>query len=262
MDLSRDDEICAGRVAIDQYTTALAVAGISLCVQQDFATYCTIRRAHGDVHLNQAFDPVCTRFGGDDFWLLAENQEREAVGTYCQRRFVVADFCKLIRSQVNIHNLVDPRSSVKCEIPAFGGEVTYGGGLWVRKDYRGSSRLALILPRFARAVALQNRRFDHDSGMIRNDPGDSPRVAGRKAVFLGTRIYGFARVHRLVHGWFPPENRNATLHLCHAARVEAIASLVAQIRRPQRPPLRRVEFRDLSLVYANKQLVNTLAVRR
>ena len=64
--------------------------------------------------------------------------------------------------------------------------------------------------------------------MIRNDPRDSPELADRKAAFMGVRAYGFARVSRFVNGWFPPENREAIMHLCHATRGEIIASLGAK----------------------------------
>jgi hypothetical protein len=53
--------------AIDGYIGVLAAARISLCVRRNFRDYAAVRRANGDVHLNQAFDAVFTRFGADDF---------------------------------------------------------------------------------------------------------------------------------------------------------------------------------------------------
>jgi hypothetical protein len=85
----------------------------------------------------------------------------------------------------------------------------------------------VVLPRYARAVALRNGPLDYDSGMIRNDPRDPPKLADRKAVFMGTRAYGFARVQRFVSGWFPPEGRDAIMHLCHSTRSEIVGSLAA-----------------------------------
>jgi hypothetical protein len=224
--------------------------GISLHRRSDFDAYRLIRRAHGDIHLNQAFDVRHAKFGAGDFWLLAENENREPIATYCMRRFVVDDFYDLIRSLTlwfpKPPRRVDPRFVVECRIPSFGGEVVHGGGLWIRSDYRGSSRLAEVMPRFARAVALLNRPFDHDSAMIRNEPGERADVAERKAAYMGKRVYGFARVHRFVDGWFPPEEREAVMHLCHATRAEAIASLfdthLADRTR------RRAEFRKPTLV--------------
>ena len=84
------------------------------------------------------------------------------------------------------------------------------------------------MPRFARAIALRSRPFDHDSGMIRNDLQDGAKVADRKAAFMGKRIYGFARVHRVVDGWFPPDTRETIIYLCHSTRAEAVDSLVVQ----------------------------------
>jgi hypothetical protein len=62
--------------AVDGYFGVLAAARISLCVRRNFRDYAAIRHANGDAHLNQAFDPVFTRFGADDFWLLAQNRGR------------------------------------------------------------------------------------------------------------------------------------------------------------------------------------------
>jgi hypothetical protein len=248
--------------AIEDSISALGEAGISLHVRRNFARYSAIRRAHGEAHLNQAFDPRETRFGPDDFWLLAENHRGESIATFCLRRLLVEDFFALIRSQAlwfsNRRRLADPRFVVECTIPPFGGEICHGGGLWVREDYRGCSRLASIMPRFARAIALRCRPFDHDSGMIRKDPRDRSEVADRKAVFMGKRVYGFARVDRLVSGWFPPDAREAVLYLCHSTRTEAVDSLVAP--RATLEALQDLELRKRPFVNQRDELVDTPTV--
>ena len=66
------------QLAIEGSIAALLEARISLRVRRNFETYAAIRRTHGDIHLNQAFDPRETRFGQDDFWLLAENYKDES----------------------------------------------------------------------------------------------------------------------------------------------------------------------------------------
>jgi hypothetical protein len=244
--------------AIEDTIAALGEAGISLHVRRNFETYAAIRRAYGETHLNQAFDPDEVRLSPDDFWLLAENYKGEAIATYCVRRCLVDDFFSLIRSQAlwfsNKPQLIHGDFIVECAIPPFGGEVSHGGGLWVRQDYRGCSRLATLIPRFARAIALRMRPFDHDTGMIRNDPRERSDVADRKASFMGKYVYGFARVHSLVNGWFPPEARRAVIHLCHSTRAEAVASLAAAPSILDR--LRCLELRKRPLVYQNHQAVD------
>ncbi len=81
------------------------------------------------------------------------------------------------------------------------------------------------MSRLACGIALRNRPFDHDSAMIRIDPKDPPDLADRKAIALGVNAYGFARACRFVNGWFPPDGRDAVMHLCHSTRAEAVASL-------------------------------------
>jgi hypothetical protein len=247
----------------NQLKSLLLQKGLSVQLRGDFETYAAIRRIHGDRHLNQAFDPHHVAFGIGDFWLLAENSAGEAIATYCLRRFQVDDFFDLIRSSAlwfgQPRNEADPRFVVACQIPPFGGEVVHGGGLWVRRDYRGRSRLALIMPRLARIFALRHRPFDHDSAMIRNDPAEPAELAERKAIFTGTKVYGFARVHRFVDGWFPPERRNAIMHLCHATRAEAIASLcISQIG--DKRSAQGSKFGKLSLVYQHDHAVHASAV--
>jgi len=253
--------------AIERYSAALGGAEMSWRQRRDFGDYAAIRHAHGDTHLNQAFDPAFTRFGPDDFWLLAQNRRGEPIATYCVRRLVVDDFYQLIESQALWFGeppLVDPRFVVKCEIPRFGGEVAHAGGLWVREDCRGAfrqPRLSTVMSRLACAITLRDRPFDHDSAMIRIDPRDSPEIADRKAVSLGVRAYGFARACRFVNGWFPPEGRDAVMHLCHSTRAEALASLATPLSTIATEGLRRLELRQPPLVYQHEQLVDALAVR-
>jgi hypothetical protein len=221
--------------AIATLTDRLSNAQIFIEIRHDFNYYVDIRCAHGDIHLNQAFNPDFVCFSKDDFWLLARERSGAAIATYCVRRFNVEDFYSLIRSQMLWFSRTPHRAhrmlNVECAIPPFGGEITHGGGLWVREDVRGTSRLASILPRLARALSYRQRLFDHDTGMIRNLPKDSTQAAERKAVFAGIRIYGFARVKGFANGWFPPEDRNAIMHLCHATRSEAVASVLNQLPR-------------------------------
>jgi len=215
--------------AIDRFTAALAAINISIEVHHDFKLYASIRRQYGDSRLNQAFDPQHTCFGAYDFWLRAR-RECEEIGTCCTRRVIADDFYELIRTQAlwfsRTPELIQWPIAVDCKIPPFGGEIVHSGGLWVRQDLRGWSRLASVLPRLARALSLRERAFDHDTGMIRSAPSDTAKAAARKAEFAAVRTYGFARVSRFVDGWFPPEGRNAVMHLCHSTKAEAVASLL------------------------------------
>ena len=256
------DEAMVIQQAIENYIASCAVAGISLRLRRNFRNYAMIRSANGDQHLNQAFDPQYIKFKDDDFWILAENRRGEAIATYCVRRFEVDDFYDLIRSQAlwfgDGPRLVDTRFVVACAIAPFGGDVAHGGGLWVRRDYRGSHRLAGVLPRLARAVALRNFPIAHDSAMIRNDPKDPPALADRKAAFMGIRVYGYARVDRFVDGWFPPEGRNAIMHLCHATRAEAVASLA--MAPAAAAGSERVQFPQSAFVDQHQKLIDAPAV--
>lgn len=251
--------------AVEAYVAALERVDLSMRIRRNFDAYRAIRAANGDTHLNQAFDPRHTRFGGSDFWLSVENRQGTVVATYCSRRLAVADFYDVIRSQTlwfgGRPRLVDPRFVVVSDLPAFGGVVLHGGGLWVRRDHRGVYRLAEILPRLARAIALRIAPFDHDSGMIRDDPADPPRLAERKARAMALRTYGFARVSRFVDGWFPPERRNAIVHLCHATRAEAVASLAAPPPAiAAQPRLRPLELGKRPLVDQDQQPIDLMAI--
>jgi hypothetical protein len=229
-----NDEFARVQLAIEGYVEILAAIGITVRVRRDFDKYVAMRHAQGDIHLNQAFDPTFTCFKSDDFWLLAENQAREPIASYCVRRLITEDFYDLVRSQTlwfGEPGKVDPQFVLECDIPSFGGEVSHGGGLWVREDYRGAwrqPRLSTVMMCLGRAVGLRNRPFDHDSAMILVDPRRAPPgFAGRKAVSLAVDGYRFARARPLVNGWFPPEGRAALLYLCHSTRREELASLTS-----------------------------------
>lgn len=257
------DEINTLITAKRQYLSLMQAKKMSLEVRYDFATYRALRQQHGERHLNQAFDPRHAEFGEHDFWLLARNSGKEPIATYCLRRFVVADFYELIGS---LALWFSKRRRAEqfvfhCRIPPFGGEIAHGGGLWVRPDHRGSFRLAEIMPRLARVMALSDRPFDHDTAMIRNDPSDGIEIAERKAVYMGRKIYGFSRVQRFANGWFPPERRNAIMHLCHATRAEALVSLrgAPQTAGGGLPP---GKFGKVTLVDQHDQPVHAPAVLR
>ena len=177
-------ELSAVHVAIDKFVTILSMYDISLDIQHDFSSYVAIRHDHGDLHLNQAFDPAYASIGKQDFWLRARNRRGEVIATYCVRWFNIDNFYRLIRSQALWFSAgpgpIGRALAFECDIPPFGGEITHGGGLWVRPDWRGSSRLAYVLPRVARALSLSERPFDHDTGMIRNDPRDSLEGGGEE----------------------------------------------------------------------------------
>jgi hypothetical protein len=249
--------------ALDHFYDRLAKNGFSITRRQDFKFYAKIRRAYGTDHLNQAFDPRYTCFGPDDFWLLAENKQGQAVATYCVRRFAVADFYELVDSLElwfsRRRRRRDPRFCPQRTIPSLGGELVHDGGLWLREDYRGRSRLAANMPRLARALAMSERAFDHDTAMILADPSD-PAAARRIAGFMGEKVYGFGRVVPLVDGWFPPERRAAIVHLCHATRAQAIASLQGPLLDIETSG--RHEFRQRPLVYQHDQPVYPPAVLR
>lgn len=224
-----DAEFAIVQQAIDGYADWLLGLRLRAHVRRDFDRYVALRHAHGDRHINQAFDPTHTRFGPRDFWVLVEEAHGAAVATFCMRSLDVANVYTLIQSQSlwfsKRPRLVDPGFVVSCSIPPFGGRVGHGGGLWIRPDLRGQQGLVRLMPRFARALALRNHDIDHDSAMLLNsaDPAQAAKVHHRAAA--AARTYGFARAEPFVQGWFPPEQRDATMHLCHSTRAEAIGSL-------------------------------------
>ena len=81
VDLLTTYESARIQLAIEGSIAALLEARISLRVRRNFETYAAIRRTHGDIHLNQAFDPRETRFGpGRLLAACAELQRRADAG--------------------------------------------------------------------------------------------------------------------------------------------------------------------------------------
>lgn len=206
--------------AVERHLATLLARGLRVHVRRDFDRYCALRRAHGDHHLNQAFDPDHVRFDKRDFWLLIEQQDASPVATYCLRVLETENVYTEILTQRlwfgSGPRLVDPRFEIDCAIPPFGGVVASSGGMWVHPARRGAG-VSWIVPRLARALALRNSSIEHDFGMVLNNP-DPARLA--------VRNYGYARVEVMTDGWFPPEQADMTVHLCHADRAECLASLI------------------------------------
>jgi len=206
--------------AIDGYAEVLHAHRLRLHVLRDFERYVAVRRAQDDHHLNQAFHPRHTRIGKRDFWLLVEDSDGHAAATFCTRILEVENFYAVIRTQSLWFGLrptvVDSRFVVSCTIPPFGGLVGYGGGLWIRPDKRHHERLAQIMPRLARAFALRNCDIDHDSAMLLNSADPALAIKSRQRAAAAARTYGFARAEPFVEGWFPPEQCEALVHLCHS----------------------------------------------
>jgi len=119
--------------AIERFTNVLSSNNISIEIRHDFSLYASIRHNHGDVHLNQAFDPKYTYFDRYDFWILARGLQGDEIATYCVRRFNINDFYQLIRTQAlwfsRIPDSIHQQLKIDCEIPPFGGEIIHGGGL-------------------------------------------------------------------------------------------------------------------------------------
>ena len=215
-----DDEFETVQRSIEAYLARLMEIGLHVHVLRDFERYVATRRINGDHHLNQAFDPTHTHFDRRDFWLLLEDQNGKTAGTYCMRILDVENFYAEIQTQRFWFGprlrVVDPRFVVSCSIPPFGGVVASCGGMWVRPDRRGDG-VSRIVPRLARALGLRNSNIEHDCGMVLNNP-DPARLA--------VRNYGYARVELMTDGWFPPEQCDMVVHLCHADRAECLASLI------------------------------------
>ena len=76
---------------------------------------------------------------------------------------------------------------------------------------------------------------------------------------MGKQVYGFARAHRLVNGWFPPEARRAIIHLCHSTRAEAVSSLLAPVGTLD--GLRHLKLGKRPLVDQHHQLVDSPTIR-
>ena len=216
-----DGEFDLVQRSIEAYLARLRDLELHVHVLRDFERYVAVRRANGEHHLNQAFDPAHTQFDRRDFWLLLEDHAGTTVATYCMRILDVENFYTEVQTLRFWFGpklrLVDPRFVLTCSIPPFGGVVASCGGMWVRPDRRGGG-ISRIVPRLARALGLRNSNIDHDCGMVLNNP-DPARLA--------VRNYGYARVDLMADGWFPPEERDMTVHLCHADRAECLTSLVA-----------------------------------
>jgi hypothetical protein len=145
--------------------------GVRLVIEYDFAELAEIwteiqKTGNG---LTPSFDTRCGYGGRDGYWISARNKRNDIVATIVGRVFDwsqsdLATELRSFRFFYGDHVQHFKKPSERCVVTArfaasLSGKVLFGGGAWVRPDFRGAG-LTLLLPRLSKIYAYLRWRVD------------------------------------------------------------------------------------------------------
>ncbi len=187
----------------DYHSALIKVAegdGFIVHLDEDMAAFSAyLRSAPGNDGANPALDPSATDIE-DGFWVRVERDGK--IAGVMGERFIDCSrigYYDFVRSGQLFGRAADGPLPLAIEGPGPTGRVSFGGGVYVHPDARGSG-LSWFLANFGRALAVRIWNLHAPFGMI-FDP------LRRKGLAEGN--YGSHRVVKLADGYFAPKGDNA-----------------------------------------------------
>lgn len=204
---------------MDALTEEILTLGLQPQREYDFDDF---GRARGSVEpswIYPTYDPSMNDIRKDAVWLRVLNPAGETVAMTAARVFRADNFYELLETEQLWFGR--PTNRDRCTIgagdplPAIGGAVGHGGGLWVHPAWRkvGLSRL---VPRLNHAYLLRLFSIDHHTTLV---------FEGLAKSGLPLWGYGFARLPKLIDGFFPPTGKEESVYLGHITRQEMLESM-------------------------------------
>lgn len=234
---------------IDLTRTRLGELGLTLHVDHDMRAFVNYIARQEDTHgVPSSHDPRrCHLHPGNSFWVYVKHPASgDIVACQAQRLIVTQDFLQDCLAQTLFSNLTPSLDAapggVDESIDArISGRVIYGGGLYIRPDWRGAG--LLIFNRASRTIALRHFQADYFCGLQLNTPQ-------RRAMALNG--FAFAHVRPFIKGGLPGKPQADDVQLSWSSRGEwletvrrELANRDAATRTPMRThvpsdPLREV----------------------
>jgi hypothetical protein len=161
---------------IDLAKALLAEYGLSLHVDHDMQRFVDYIGTQHDTHgVPNSHDPRKSYLHPDNsFWVyVREDASGDIIACHAQRLVVTDNFAYDCLAHTLFENLnpkidAEPPHVEMFAKPLIAGKVMYGGGNYIRPDYRGKG--LIIFNRASRTIALRHFRPDYFCGLQMNTP--------------------------------------------------------------------------------------------
>lgn len=185
---------------IDLAKSLLAEYGLSLHVDHDMQAFVDYIGSQHDTHgVPNSHDPRKSYLHPENsFWVYVRHDASgDIIACHAQRLVVTDNFAYDCLAHTLFENLnpkidAEPPGVEMFDEPLIAGKVMYGGGNYIRPDYRG--RGLIIFNRASRTIALRHFRPDYFCGLQMNTPR-------RRAMALTGQA--FAHVRPYIKGGLP-----------------------------------------------------------
>jgi len=206
--------------------------GIRLSLSTDFAELAELNRKASDWYrLPTWFDPAYGEIpDGQGFWLRGVDEDNVTAVTQAERLYLCdgSTFKDEVESLRMIYSDVARRADTRTRAEVMApigremtGRISTGGGLWIRKDFRGKG-LAYTVSHLARIIVLTSWYSDYHTCLVQQDKAQKmPQVYGyRTHAEHGVRFHHLPGRESLISCalcWATPED---TIELLHKANEE------------------------------------------
>lgn len=175
------------------------------------------------VMLNPAFDPTHSDLDpSNSFWLRVSDRNG-TVAIIADKLVECDDYLVEMAAGRIYYRDPGPEQTIVLEpnlpMGRYSGRVGCAGGLWVHPRARKQG-LSWILPRLVRAYSIQFWDVYRHCAVV---------FEGTRNAGLVEKVYGFKEIHLMCDGYFPPNERNETIHVIHIDRSSIIRQFLADL---------------------------------
>lgn len=221
MRLTKQD-FCDIQSHIDLAKSRLGELGLTLHADHDMHAFVDYLSRQEETHgVPTSHDPRrCYLHPGNSYWIYVRHAPTgDIVACHAQRLVVTDDFVEECMAQTLFENLAPnldakPLSIDEADDVRLSGRIVFGGGTYIRPDWRGAG--LLIFNRASRTIAARHFRADYLCGMQMNTPR-------RQALALNG--FDFAHVKPFIKGGLPRKPQADDVQLSWSSLAEWMESI-------------------------------------
>ena len=235
---------------IDLAKSRLGELGLTLHTDDDMNAFVDYLSRQEETHgVPTSHDPrLCYLHPGNSFWIYVRHTlSGDIVACHAQRLIITDDFVEECMAQTLFENLApnldtEPLGIDEADDVRFSGRIVFGGGTYIRPDWRGTG--LLIFNRASRTIALRHFRADYLCGMQMN-------TARRQDLALNG--FNFAHVIPFIKGGLPRKPQADDVQVSWSSRAEWMEAIRRELavqdaatRMPRRTPARNDPLEEVA----------------